>query len=85
MGRAARNLKPIPNGLTLREAAAELSRRLGRSVEPQQVHYVAKRKGAVEVGCVTRTVEREITIDAVAPSDLDELEAALRELTDRPQ
>ncbi len=81
MGRA-RDKSPdrlISGGMTLREAAQELTARLRHCITEQQVHYLAKRRGAVEVGWTTRSVEREIAVDAIDPADLDRLEEAARE------
>ncbi len=75
MGRAGAEQAPIKGGLTLRQVAEQLSARLGFEVTPQQVHYLAKRKGAVKVGKTTITVPRTLEVDAIAPDDLDMLEA----------
>lgn len=79
MGSRPRSLPLLADGLTMTDAARELTYRLGRLVEPHQVHYLAVRRGAVPVGRtrVTKLVEDDVY--AVAPSNLDALEAAYRE------
>lgn len=78
MGRAGAERAAIEGGLTLRQVAEQLSARLGFEVTPQQVHYLAKRKGAVTVGRTAIVVPRTVEVDAIAPGDLDKLEAAAR-------
>lgn len=79
MAARARSLPLLSDGLTMTDAARELSHRLGCLVEPHQVHYLAVRREAVPVGRVL--VERLVSEDvyAVSPADIDVLERAYRE------
>ncbi len=69
--------RELADGLTMREAAAELSRRLGRTVEANEVFEAAAAAGVAQ-GVKQVTVVRRRLAAAIERGDLDRLAAAVQ-------